>query len=195
MYPSLEAVFSKLASMIPRSMILGSIKDNLTIAEHAAFFAEEVGFKKSLIPALRLGVIARDIGMLFIPVQILTKTAALSREEYSQIQRHMIYGESIVRAVKDPHVIIAANIIRSHHERWSGSGQPDGLREEEIPLEARIVSIIGAFHSIRAKRAYRPGCSPEEALQYMKKTKGEFDPALFSKFCEERIFLWKPSAH
>ena len=116
-----------------------------------------------------------DVGKLAMPTEILNKRGPLNDEEWEIIREHTVIGERMLRAV--PEMGAVANMVRHSHESWDGSGYPDGLAGEEIPLASRIILCADAFHAIRSDRPYRPGRSADEALKEVRRYAGEqFDP-------------------
>ena len=116
-----------------------------------------------------------DVGKLAMPTEILNKPGPLEDEEWQIIREHTVIGERMLRAV--PEMGAVANMVRHSHERWDGSGYPDGLAGEEIPLASRIILCADAFHAIRSDRPYRPGRPADEALEEVRRHAGEqFDP-------------------
>jgi two-component system, cell cycle response regulator len=147
-----------------------------------------VGTRMSLIPE-ELDELVRaaelhDVGKMAIPDEILRKPGPLSQEEWTFVRRHTIIGERILSAA--PALLPVAKIVRACHEHWDGSGYPDGVAGEEIPLGARIVAVCDAFDAMITHRTYRPARSVEEALTELRACAGtQFDPAVVEQFCEE----------
>ncbi|MHC1691754.1 MAG: HD domain-containing phosphohydrolase [Sphaerochaetaceae bacterium] len=134
------------------------------------------------------GALLHDIGKIGISEKILNKTSSLTKEEYEIIKMHPVSGERIIRHIElfQPY----RPIIRSHHEWFDGSGYPDGLKGEAIPLEVRIVSLADAFDSMTSSRAYRSALPPEIALEEIKLFSGtQFDPELVDLFINKQIYL------
>jgi HD-GYP domain-containing protein (c-di-GMP phosphodiesterase class II) len=130
---------------------------------------------------LRYSAMLHDIGKIGIPEYILNKPAALTKEEREIIESHVLVAEAIVSHT--PYLREVAPIILHHHEFYDGSGYPDGLKAEEIPLEARILAIADAYHAMTSDRPYRKGMPPEAALQEMERLAGkQFDPQLLPVF-------------
>lgn len=122
-----------------------------------------------------------DIGKIGVPDEILNKPGKLTREEIVQIQSHSAIGSMILN--KSPGFKELAKIVRHHHERWDGTGYPDGLREEEIPLESRIIGLVDAFDAMTSDRPYRKGKSHEWALDEIQKhAKNQFCPECVDYF-------------
>ena len=162
-----------------------------TLGSHlqgVARLALGVGTRMSLIPE-ELDELVRaaelhDVGKMAIPDEILRKPGPLSQEEWTFVRRHTIIGERILSAA--PALLPVAKIVRSSHEHWDGSGYPDGVAGEEIPLGARIVAVCDAFDAMITHRTYRPARSVEEALTELRACAGtQFDPVVVEKFCEE----------
>ena len=150
--------------------------------------AEKLEFSEKNLESLEFGALLHDIGMIPIKDEILQKPDRLSPEEYQYIQEHTLIGTKIVEGVsffKDK-----ISMIRHHHERFDGSGYPDGLVGESIPLEARIISIADAFDAMTSSRPYRRAMSREDALAELEKAKGkQFDPKILEIFLRERIYF------
>jgi two-component system, cell cycle response regulator len=153
-----------------------------------ANLAMGVGTRLSLIPE-ELDEVVRaaelhDVGKMAIPDEILYKPGPLSREEWEFVRRHPIIGERILSAA--PALLPVAKIVRSCNERWDGSGYPDGVAGEEIPLGARIVAVCEAFDAMISSRPYRPARSVDEALDELRACSAtQFDPAVVAAFCEQ----------
>jgi response regulator RpfG family c-di-GMP phosphodiesterase len=129
-----------------------------------------------------------DIGKVGIPDQILLKPGKLTSEEYESIKRHTIIGSTILSEIKKRYennvfLDLGYHIVRSHHERWDGTGYPDGLAKEDIPLSARIMAIVDVYDALRSKRVYKKAYSHEESLQIIKAGIGtQFDPDIATIF-------------
>lgn len=123
-----------------------------------------------------------DIGKIHIPDQILQKPGPLSPKEWELMKQHTVFGEKIL-GVK-PFYKMAREIARSHHENWDGSGYPDGLKGEDIPLPARIVSIVDVFDALTNKRPYKDAWSFEKTISVMESLTGKFDPEILPVFIQ-----------
>jgi diguanylate cyclase (GGDEF)-like protein/PAS domain S-box-containing protein len=144
-------------------------------------FGEKLGLSESLITDLSLLAELHDIGKISIPEEILLKKAKLTDSEYRIIKKHSQSGYNIVKNI--PHLANVAEAILYHHEWWDGSGYPHGLKEDEIPLISRILSIVDAYDVMTNGRPYKNKMSKEEAIQELKKYAGkQFDPNLVEKF-------------
>ena len=149
----------------------------------AAETARRMGYDELQLERLHLSAILHDIGKIGIPDSILNKPGALDPEERRVMMRHPEIGEKVIAAIKDLSDI--AEVIRAHQEKFDGTGYPDHLRGEEIPLSARIIAVVDAYIAITDKRIYKPAQSPEEAIQELIHHAGtQFDPQVVKTFLE-----------
>jgi HD-GYP domain-containing protein (c-di-GMP phosphodiesterase class II) len=162
-------------------------KDSYT-ADHASSIAElavevgaEFGLDDDALRDLRYGAIFHDIGKIAIPDAILNKPGPLTDSEFEVIKTHPIVGEQILAPV--PFLEQVRRVVRHDHERWDGKGYPDGLKGRQIPIGARIVLVVDAFHAMVSDRSYRMGMSEEAARQEMLAHSGtQFDPDVVDAF-------------
>jgi putative nucleotidyltransferase with HDIG domain len=138
----------------------------------------EMGLDTTDLQSLRRGAYLHDIGKIGIPSSILLKRGPLDEEEWCIMRKHPLIGEQICRDLPSMQGILP--IIRSHHERWDGTGYPDGLREKEIPLLARITQMADIYDALTAERPYKSAFSPEKALETIREEglRGWRDPNL-----------------
>jgi diguanylate cyclase (GGDEF)-like protein/putative nucleotidyltransferase with HDIG domain len=135
------------------------------------------------LAAMKAGALLHDVGKLAVPDHILNKPGMLTPAEFEKTKIHTVVGEEILSRVDFPYPVLP--IVRHHHERWDGRGYPDGLREEQIPITARIMSVVDCFDSVREDRPFRPGMSRDEAVALLRKGAGShFDPWLVDLFVE-----------
>ena len=152
------------------------------LAEHAARLGEALGLEAPQIIALRRAGLVHDIGKVAVPDTILLKSTRLTAAERKIMQRHPVIGERICSPLKSFQLVLP--VIRHHHEKMNGTGYPDKLKGEEIPLTARILQIVDVYDALTTSRPYKPALTVEEALVVMKKevSKGWWDPHVFAEF-------------
>jgi putative two-component system response regulator len=122
-----------------------------------------LGLSAEEIVTLQRGAFLHDIGKIAVPDHILFKRGPLSADEWTVMQNHTTCGERICSSMKSLSSVLP--IIRGHHERWDGSGYPDRLREDEIPLLARVIQVADIYDAVTTDRPYKTAFSPERALQ------------------------------
>ena len=131
-----------------------------------------------------------DIGKIKIPDRILNKPGRLTDEEYDIMKKHSIYGAEIIRKTmgdieETDYITVAYNIARYHHERYDGKGYPDGLKGEDIPLEARVMALADVYDALISERVYKKAFSVEKAREIILDGSGtQFDPCLVPLFLE-----------
>ncbi|MEX2583855.1 MAG: HD domain-containing phosphohydrolase [Gemmatimonadota bacterium] len=151
------------------------------VAEFSCLLAEDLGFDPQTLTWFRMGALLHDVGKTTIPAEILNKAGALSEEEWALMRRHPAAGEDLLSTIEFPWDI--RPMVRSHHERWDGSGYPDGLVGEQIPLAARVLCVADVFDALTTTRSYRPAYSPHAALEIMNGDAGRiFDPDHLRRF-------------
>ena len=153
------------------------------LAKYAAELGAHMGLDVESLVALKRGGYLHDLGKIRIPDEVLKKGALLTDGEWDIMKQHPIYGETICKPLRSLRLVLP--IIRHHHEHWNGSGYPDGLRGEEIPLLARILQVVDVYDALRTERPYKPALTHEQASQTMRK---EADAGLWDKKLVE-IFL------
>ena len=148
---------------------------------YAVALAEAIGLSPDEVPRVSTAALLHDIGKISISDKILRKKGKLSAEDWEQIKSHPRLGANIVGNV--PNLVPCVSGILYHHERWNGTGYPEGLAGETIPLEARILAIADAFAAMTSARPYRGALSNEEAMKELKEGTGtQFDPQLVEVF-------------
>jgi putative two-component system response regulator len=152
------------------------------VSMYAVKTAVRLGYTGDLLEEIRLGGELHDIGKIDTPESILNKPAPLTPDEFERVVRHTVLGEKILAPfVRETPTVL--RIVRSHHERMDGGGFPDGLMGEDIPIEARIVSVTDAFDAMTTHRAYREPRTPEMAFEELLRCAGShFDPAVVEAF-------------
>ena len=158
------------------------------VTNYAIAIARRFGLDESSIEDLRIAVLLHDIGKIGIPDSILNKTSRLSKEEVEEMQKHPLYGVAILQPIQEMKRIVP--IVRHHHEYWDGTGYPDRLSGNMIPLGARIVSIADAFEAMATDRPYRKKMTLKEIKAELLMSSGtQFDPqlvAIFLSLLEEK---------
>jgi putative two-component system response regulator len=157
------------------------------VSHYAVELGQCVGLAADFVDTLFYAMPMHDIGKIGIPDHILLKPGPLSADEWAIMKSHTTFGAQILETSKSPYCTMGADIARCHHERWDGSGYPSGLRGEEIPLAARIMSVCDVYDALRSKRPYKPAFSHAKAVSIMLggdgRTRPEhFDPALLAAF-------------
>ena len=145
------------------------------VRTYAVEIGRELGLAGENLDALRAAALLHDIGKLAVPDHIINKPGRLTPEEFEKIKIHPIVGAEILEKVAFPYPV--APIVRSHHERWDGGGYPDGLKGDEIPLGARILSVVDCLDALTADRQYRKALPLAAAMQVIVDESGKaFDP-------------------
>src|SRR5436309_721577 len=142
---------------------------------YAVEIAKELGLDDAHLNALRAASMLHDIGKLAVPENILSKPGRLTPEEFEKMKIHPIVGAEILDRVQFPYPVVP--IVRSHHEKWDGTGYPDGLKQGAIPIGARILSAVDCFDALASERPYRRSMTPQETMNTLSAEKGRsFDP-------------------
>ena len=151
------------------------------VARMSVRIAEKLGLDEEEIKYVYYGALLHDIGKIAIPDEILHKPGPLTPEERAIINQHPVYAFEILKDIE--HLRPALAIPYSHHENWDGTGYPQGLKGEAIPLAARIFAVVDNFDALTTDRPYRKAWSYEEALEYIKEQRGKkFDPRIVDIF-------------
>ncbi|MFU7560670.1 HD-GYP domain-containing protein, partial [Roseiconus sp. JC912] len=171
----------------------------IRVGRYAGLLARQLGCAESDSKLIELAAILHDAGKIGIADSILLKPGKLTEEEFELMKRHCEFGERILKAqpvdygrnllrqhgssTRSPVLRIAAVIARSHHERWDGSGYPDGLVGDEIPLVGRITAVADVFDALSSKRCYKDAMPIEKCVDIMKSERGKhFDPKVLDAF-------------
>jgi putative two-component system response regulator len=152
------------------------------LSKYSVLLAEKLGLPEDLRVALRRGGLVHDIGKLAVPERILLKPGPLTPEERRIMEQHTIAGERICAPLRSFRNVLP--IIRHHHEKWDGSGYPDGLKGEQIPLTARILQITDIYDALTTDRPYRKALSREKAFAIMREEvkRGWWDWSILDEF-------------
>jgi putative nucleotidyltransferase with HDIG domain len=164
---------------------------SIRVSQYAVATASRMGFEGVSLDGIRLGGELHDIGKIGTREAVLHKPGSLTDEEFRQITEHPLLGERMLSplAKESPDVL---RVVRSHHERLDGRGFPDGLRGEDIPIEARIVAVADVFDAMTSRRPYRESRPPAEALAELRRVAGsQLDPdaveAFVGVYASERL--------
>jgi putative two-component system response regulator len=152
------------------------------LSEYSTSLGNCLGLPEEQITALRRAGIVHDIGKVAVPDAILLKPGRLTEEEWKVMREHTTVGERICAPLKSFRLVLP--IIRHHHEKLDGSGYPDGIRGDAIPITARILQIVDVYDALTTERPYKRAFSITDALQTMKEevAKGWWDPHIFEQF-------------
>jgi putative nucleotidyltransferase with HDIG domain len=142
---------------------------------YAIEVGKELGLTEVELEALRAAALLHDVGKLAVPEYIISKPGKLTPEEFEKMKTHTIVGAELVEQIRFPYPV--APIVRSHHEKWNGTGYPDGLAGEQIPIGARILSAVDCLDALASDRQYRRALPLNEAIQVIQSEAGKsFDP-------------------
>ena len=151
------------------------------VANYAAAVAQELGLDAGEVTTVRLGAYLHDLGKIRIPHEVLNKPGRLTPDEFDVVKMHPIWGLELLEGVEFPWDI--KPIIRWHHEKLDGTGYPDRLRGDEIPLHAMIIGIVDVFDALTTTRSYRPAMRLEAALAEMGGSRHWWRPEVYEAFC------------
>lgn len=151
------------------------------VRQYVKAVGEALHLSKLEMQALETAAFLHDIGKLAVPEHIINKPGKLTPEEFEKMKIHPVVGADILERVRFPYPVVP--IVRSHHEWWNGTGYPDGLRGTDIPIGARILTVVDCFDALVSDRPYRKGLSEEQALSMLRSLAGkQFDPAVVDAF-------------
>src|SRR5579859_2135749 len=150
------------------------------VADAAIRVARALGLDEQTLTTIRLGAYLHDVGKVRVPHEILNKPGPLTPDEFDVIKMHPVWGIELLASVEFPWDL--KPIIRWHHERFDGSGYPDRLRGDEIPLAAQIVGIVDVYDALTTTRSYRPAMSHQTAIAEMTRCRSWWSPRVFEAF-------------
>lgn len=153
------------------------------IGQLAALLAAQLGWPEPEVGALRRAAPMHDIGVVAIPDAILLKPGRLTAEERETMQQHTLFGARLLADGDTPELTLGEVVCRTHHERWDGTGYPEGLSGEAIPQAGRIVALVDVYDALVNKRVYKAALTHEEAQAILRTEQGRhFDPAVVEAF-------------
>ena len=156
------------------------------IGQYSAALARRVGCDESFTTILQLAAPLHDIGKVAIPDAILLARRQLTPEEWEIMKTHTLVGYTMLTGGDTEQMEVAAQIARSHHEKFDGSGYPDGLSKQDIPLSARILAVVDVYDALTSKRPYKEVWSHDKAVEYLLGQSGKhFDPELVEAFLSD----------
>ena len=183
-YQEVTSIYDSILEMLAMAI---DAKDDVThdhiqrVKLFARRLGEICGLSSLEIEALKAGSLLHDIGKIGVPAYILNKPGKLTQHEFEQMKLHTIIGADMLSNIDFRYPVVP--IVRHHHERWDGRGYPDGLSAEQIPITARILTLVDNYDALRSDRPYKTGMSRDEALAYIKQNAGTFfDPNLVEIF-------------
>jgi putative two-component system response regulator len=152
------------------------------LSEYSEQLGRRIGLSQDEIRALRRAGVVHDIGKVAVPETILLKPGKLTPDEWKIMKEHPITGERICAPLKSFRLVLL--IIRHHHEKLDGTGYPDGLKGDQIPVTARVLTMVDVYDALATERPYRRALSPAQAVETMtgEVNKGWWDPHIFGKF-------------
>jgi putative nucleotidyltransferase with HDIG domain len=152
------------------------------VRHYAAALAREVAIDdEQMVEAIEAAALLHDIGKLGIPDSVLNKPARLTPDEYEQVKQHVVIGSDLLSGVAFPGPL--AVLVRHHHENWDGSGYPDRLHGNTIPLGARVLSVVDCYDALTSDRPYRRAHSHTRAFALIQEGRGtKFDPQVLDAF-------------
>lgn len=149
------------------------------VAEFAVRIAGEVGMSKEEIDVVKLSGLLHDVGKIGVPETILNKPGKLTNEEFDEIKKHPLHGVNILSHIKNPKFKAILPGVRNHHEKWDGTGYPDGLTGENIPFLGRLLAVADVLDALSSDRIYRKGMGLDKTMEIIQKDAGtHFDPQI-----------------
>jgi diguanylate cyclase (GGDEF)-like protein/putative nucleotidyltransferase with HDIG domain len=176
-------------------------KDQIThghirrVQTYAVGLARKMGVDDpSLIRAIEAAALLHDMGKLAVPEYILNKPGPLTPAEFEKMKLHASVGADILSAIDFPYPVVP--IVRHHHENWNGSGYPDGIAGADIPIGARILSVVDCFDALTSDRPYRPRLSDRDALRILQERRGTmYDPLVVDMFIDVHTEIAPQTSH
>src|SRR5579871_814340 len=160
---------------------------------YATELAKKLDLPEDSLQAVHAAALLHDIGKLAVPEHIISKPGRLTPEEFEKMKIHPLVGAEILERVQFPYPVVP--IVRSHHEKWDGSGYPDGLKGDEIPIGARILSVVDCLDALASNRQYRRALPLDQAMEKVEEQAGKsFDPRIVEVLKQHYVELEKMAA-
>lgn len=158
------------------------------VAQTSTQIAKTIGLEEHKTQMLMRAARLHDLGKLCLPEGIILKAGSLNKNEFDIVKEHTTYGANLLSGSQSELIQMAESIALNHHENWDGTGYPNGLKAEEIPIESRILAVADAFDAMTHDRVYRLAMSHDEAAEEIQNQAGKkFDPNIVNAFMELHI--------
>jgi putative two-component system response regulator len=178
---ALETIHRLAAAAECRDQYTGS--HMLRMSRYAAAIAQKMYLDSGLVKSLLYAASMHDIGKMGIPDKILMKPGKLNTREWEIMKRHPFIGAKILNGSKQDYIKLAKEVSLTHHEKWDGTGYPQGLKGERIPISGRIAAVADVFDALISERPYKPSFSLRESFETIKNGRGtHFDPDIIDAF-------------
>lgn len=177
----LKAVLRAMANAIEARAGVYTLRHVEAVNAYAQSMALELGWDEFALEGLEFGAILHDVGKIGVPEKILSKDGPLDEAEWAEMRMHPVYGAHMIEG--NPYLDSALPLVLHHHERWDGTGYPDGLAGEAIPIGARLLAVADTFHAMTSDRVYRPALAFDKAFEEILGQSGkQFDPKMVEAF-------------